>query len=169
MGRKQYWLIAVLAVIAGFLGGAASGAFIYLMVQDNVISAREFRVLDKDGKTRASLGLSTAGESALNLFDREEKIRVQLQVTEEGPPGWGLFDEEGDPRLVVNLSENGSPALVLLQKERKWRAAFRLFQDGNPTLDFANEAGYVKSRLSVDGEIPMLSFYDNEEIVWSAP
>ena len=64
MSKRQYVLMLVVALIAGLMGGVVSSQ--YLVGQTafarkkepprKVIEAQEFRLVDKDGKTRAFLG-----------------------------------------------------------------------------------------------------------------
>lgn len=65
MNRKEYVLMLTLAVLAGLVGGVVSSRFFMgepVFAQKTpqhpkVISAEEFRLVDKDGKERAKLGL----------------------------------------------------------------------------------------------------------------
>lgn len=51
--------------------------------------------LEKDGKLRAVLGMTTEGILALGLYDRDGKGRALLDVDAHGSPGLSLFDKAG--------------------------------------------------------------------------
>jgi hypothetical protein len=51
--------------------------------------------LEKDGKLRAVLGMTTDGVLALGLYDRDGKGRALLDVDAQGAPGLSLFDRAG--------------------------------------------------------------------------
>ena|SRR3972149_2312968 len=88
MNRKEYWLMLMLAVVAGMVGGAMSSRiFIGVPVfaqkpaePAKVITAEEFRLIDKDGKLRAMLYTPDKDVVALFLNDREEKIKARMAV-----------------------------------------------------------------------------------------
>src|SRR3989442_7501235 len=81
MGKKQYLLTVVLAVVAGFVGGVGSSWFLMgapVFAQKTpesakVIQAEKFEVVDKDGKVRARLNSSGVG-----IADQDGKLRVTL-------------------------------------------------------------------------------------------
>jgi hypothetical protein len=90
MSKKQYSLMIVLALVAGLVGGVVSSQF--LMGQpafaekkakpQKVIEAQEFRLVDKDGKTRAFLGIN------------------------RGQPRFELHGKRGFPLAVLGLSSS---------------------------------------------------------------
>lgn len=98
MGRKQYSLLVVLAMVAGFIGGVISsqifaGQPIFTQKEpklQKVVAAEKFRLVDHRGMVRAALGL-----------------------TGEGQPGLGLLDRNGIPRVVLGIGRNGRPSLVM--------------------------------------------------------
>ena len=63
MSRKQYGFMILLAIVAGLVGGMLSSQFLMgepVFAQktpqaQKVIEAQEFRVVDKDGKSRVRL------------------------------------------------------------------------------------------------------------------
>ena len=93
MNKKQYSLMLVLALVAGLVGGVVSSQF--LMGQPafaekkskplKVVESEEFRLVDKDGKTRAFLGF---GHSPIN----------------RGQPRFELHGKAGFPLAVLGVS-----------------------------------------------------------------
>jgi hypothetical protein len=51
--------------------------------------------MEKDGKLRAVLGMTSDGILAFGLYDREGKGRALLDVDAQGSPGFSLFDKSG--------------------------------------------------------------------------
>ena len=90
MNRKQLALTVILALLAGFLGGRLSGQVFHPKpIQDEAttqptaeekteetmktVEAHEFRLIDKDGKTLASLSQRHHFESLSDVFAEDSK------------------------------------------------------------------------------------------------
>ena len=93
MNKKQYSLMLVLALVDGLVGGVVSSQFFmgqpaFAEKKSNpmkVVESEEFRLVDKDGKTRAFLGF---GHSPIN----------------RGQPRFELHGKEGFPLAVLGVS-----------------------------------------------------------------
>jgi len=93
MNKKQYSLMLVLALVAGLVGGVVSSQFLmgqpaFAEKKSNplkVVESEEFRLVDKDGKTRAFLGF---GHSPIN----------------RGQPRFELHGKAGFPLAVLGVS-----------------------------------------------------------------
>jgi hypothetical protein len=80
MMRKE-WLLAAVAMAAGFLGGAISGGLGTAFAQDRSqngrpreITAERFVVVDANGTTRAELGLDAQGRIDLTLYNQRRRV-----------------------------------------------------------------------------------------------
>ncbi len=62
----------------------------------DVIEAEEFRIVDKEGKVRATLRLNEKGAPGLALYDDDGRLRAVLQVLEDGSPHLLFLDENGN-------------------------------------------------------------------------
>ena len=90
MNKKQYSLMLVLALVTGLVGGVVSSQFLVGQAAfaskkekpRKVIEAQEFRLVDKDGKTRAFLGIN------------------------RGQPRFELHGKRGFPLAVLGLSSS---------------------------------------------------------------
>ena len=88
MSGKEFALFFMVATAAGLLGGTVSSLFLAsesVLAQDTaksatIIEAGEFRLVDKDGKTRAHLFMPFEEGVALFLNDGNEKIRARIAV-----------------------------------------------------------------------------------------
>ena len=91
-----------------------------------VVKARSFQLVDRQGKVRAELGL-----------DRDEK------------PSLILRDAAGKDRVGLVVEPDGSPALILSDAAEKVRASLWLESDGNPRLALQDAAGKVRAGLGL--------------------
>jgi len=128
MSRKQYGLMLVLAVIAGLVGGVVSsflfmGTPVFAQKTEvaDIIRAKRFEVVDKDGKLHAALYL-LAGEPGLVLYDKNEKPCAEFSLY-NGEPGLSFRDKNSKSRFVLGL-DNGEPLLRFTDKNDKviWSA-----------------------------------------------
>src|SRR5947207_15965661 len=78
-----------------------------------VLVAQEFRLVDKEGKTRASLGVQADGSSGLTLLDKDGHRRAGFGLSEGGGSHLVLYDGEGKVRAQVVVQADGSGGLAL--------------------------------------------------------
>ena len=122
MNKKQYSLMLVLALVAGLVGGVVSSQF--LMGQpafaekkakpQKAIEAEEFRLVDKNGKTRAFLGIN------------------------KGQPRFELHGKRGFPLAVLGLS-----ALMTEQERMEGERSLKHPRRPKVSLVLRNERGKV--------------------------
>ncbi|MFY9270497.1 MAG: hypothetical protein WAO55_12215 [Candidatus Manganitrophaceae bacterium] len=101
--------IWVVAIVAGWIGGAASGWL--------------FGSRDAVAQKFPSHSKSVTAED-FHLVDKEGKLRGALFVSPKGGSGFALFDTEGKPRFEAVLAVDGKPELKLLNQEGQaiWQA-----------------------------------------------
>jgi len=173
MNRREYWLMVVLALIAGLVGGAVSSMFFIgepVFAQKTpqhpkVITAEEFRLLDKDGYLLARLGIDSTSPGSLAtfaLFGRSGKPFAELGYLKYPPSpespmlalhsggesvivqalmgmgGFKLKDEKGKIRASLDLLLD-IPVLRLNDKDGRPRVLLTLDGDGNPSLNLRDE------------------------------
>jgi hypothetical protein len=69
---RQKWILAGVAVAAGFLGGALSnGVSAFAQERTRQITAERFVVVDAAGRKRGELGLDAQGQINLKLYNEE--------------------------------------------------------------------------------------------------
>jgi hypothetical protein len=78
VGKRLGLLVLTLVAVVGLAGAAAQPA-----VPESSV-AREFKLLDKDGKTRARLFMTGAGQPAFSLFDEKGKERIYMHINKDG-------------------------------------------------------------------------------------
>lgn len=100
------------------------------------VRAKQFILVDDDGKERASLVTDGAGSVFLVLFDKNEKSRANLSVSNDGP-SLVFYDPSGQARTVLgsttmvasHLNEKGvverAPASSIVLFDRSGKLLFR--------------------------------------------
>ncbi|MFA5032550.1 MAG: hypothetical protein WC614_05975 [bacterium] len=168
--------LAGLAVVLGiavilFCGAKTSN--------NKVIEAQEFRVVDRNGKSHAILGILRDGNPELVFWDENGQNRAALYIT-DGVPGLTLRDENGkqraslcltggDPRLMF-YNENGvlsvhlsgmkeDPGLMLSDENGK-ASVILTGMNGNPGLSLFDGNGKSAAMLSIMKGKPGLSLFD---------
>jgi hypothetical protein len=102
MTGKWSVLTIVLALFAGFAGGAVSGHYVMRKQamtekepeQMNVLIGEELQLVGRDGTKRAVFGVQPGGELALVLLNRDGKAQALFGVTSEGVPFLEMLNEE---------------------------------------------------------------------------
>jgi hypothetical protein len=133
MRRRDFWLVLAVAAGFGLVGGVLSGVLLrgggFFPTTTpgcpNIITAKEFRVVDGDGSLRARLFLSQR-DPALHLYDEDTQPRIVLSVTPASgaalvlrtAQGKDLQERPHDEEIRLTLSPSGKPVLSLLNKDR---------------------------------------------------
>ncbi len=84
--------------------------------------AREFRLVDSEGRTKAILGTKEDGGPFLVLSDNEGKPRIMLGVDESKPETSStikMFDGTSDKEVISMLVSNMMNSLSFKDKEKK--------------------------------------------------
>ncbi len=85
------------------------------LTQGRVVEAQLFRLVDKEGRERAVLGMSGDGP-ILRLCEEGGKTRVGLGMTSEGA-SISLHDRAGDLALSLTVARKG-PGIVMNDRDR---------------------------------------------------
>lgn len=83
---------------------------------NKVIEAREFKVVDGNGKMRASLGMDS--DPGLYLYDENGRSLVELSIINEETKLW-FTDENGHLRIALTSITDRNPELGLWGKNGK--------------------------------------------------
>ena len=106
-------LTAVDLAVRGFLAQrtATPVAFSYPAMQaSDVVTAREFRLVDKDGNLRAHVYTDENGEPGMVLYDRNGTNRAQFD-TFQSVPSVILNGPDGGRSTYFGMDENGRSIL----------------------------------------------------------
>jgi len=172
MSRKQFLLTLSVAIISGSLGGAVSVWFLLppsVVSQDepqNVITAEEFRVVDDEGNTLATLGRSLT----LTSKDGMSEVRIDtglldfsgLLGLQPPPPTRTLLFQPSGITLKnkgSTVTQLSSASLELYDSEGRIRAVLGTTLLKNPDTGSA-EIGAPDSLILSDEE---------GKVIWWAP
>jgi hypothetical protein len=130
MSVRSNSFLACLLVGSGMLGGALSS---WLLNAEwpadaaegrqaaDVITAREFRLVDKAGITRAVLTTSPDGTAGLSLLDEQQRARAVFALWRDGKAYLTLKDRAGNSRAWVRLDQSGKAGVAVLDVKGKQR------------------------------------------------
>ena len=112
-------LIGGVLIALTYVGGPATAQESKNLDQQ-VVSGKEFRLVDEQGKARAILALSAEGEPSMTMVDRNGIAIVSLGISDDS--GLAIRDVDGKTRLVLSLSSAGQPSLVFRDRQHRTRS-----------------------------------------------
>jgi hypothetical protein len=135
----------------------------------NEVKARQFTLVDADGKLRARLGPSSEGASFI-LCDASGKARAGFGMTKQGPELL-LTNENGKPQL--KLAAEGAPLFQLFDDGGKLRADLVVTKGGageGPALQLFDTYGRARAALMVSKAGPAFLLLDRSgQVLRSLP
>ncbi len=166
MTNRQFRILMVLTLVSGFLGGAASnlllrGAPAVAQAEGTVhevVKAREFQLVDSDGKLRAALTVSPLGDATFSLYDPAGKGRAALVVFSDGGASLSLHGPAGEGRVWLKMFD-GRPRLTILDAEGNVRTVVGCTE----TVDkhTGAEIDYPESTVTI--------YKADGDVLWQAP
>ena len=129
MIRPQTGVLITVGVLSGLLGGIVAACLVggvSVTAQEPtgegpaIVSAKEFRLIDRQGHTRALLALSEEGQPFLQMRDEFETSRVWVGISTE--TGVAVHDVDGKTRLVLSVDQDGSPSLVVRDRKHQTKS-----------------------------------------------
>ena len=127
MIKKTIGLTGI-CITASFLGGFLASAVFQGMpeatagtetIQDDIVTAKQFRLMDKNGKPRAVMTTSKKTDA----------------------PIFFLMDETGAPRFVLALSSSGNPSINFTSSAKKNILAVGTKPDGTGSIVMMGQDG----------------------------
>ena len=112
-------------------------------VPPKVVTAQEFRLVDKTGAMRASFQTRDDGSPGLALYDKGGKLRVTLQVQADGGSRLAFHDTQNKPRLELEQAADGTGGLILTNSKGSGGAVLLIAPDGGPVAIFKDKDGKV--------------------------
>ena len=148
MNKKQFGLLLVLSLLAGLVGGILASQFFLStpvfaqkkIAPQNVVTAEEFRMVDKQGRILSTWGMY-AGGPGMVLFSKNGQFRAVFSLTspEEGPV-LTFADNKGNHRAIVGLGAKRQPYVTLRDQAGNERISLSLDDDGDPYLALYDQA-----------------------------
>jgi hypothetical protein len=118
MTRSSTVLLVLVALVAGIAGATATALVMRpaaVEAQQSTITAREFRVVDREGRTRARLTSPESGTVGLVLYDGQGRQRVHLMQDEavDNRVDLRFLDTAERGRLSLSVSQYGAYIFVM--------------------------------------------------------
>src|SRR5690349_8787441 len=113
MFNSRTWLYAAVVAAGGFVGGltamefAPGDALAARRHNPQMLTAEEFRLVDRNGNKRASLQVTPRGLADLMMFDGEGNDRAEFRVARDGSSSLGFYDTKGTRRVVLGEASSG--------------------------------------------------------------
>jgi hypothetical protein len=104
------------------------------MPVSDVVRARQFQVVDRDGTVRMRLGMDDDGAARLSLLAKSNKPAVVVQVDSHGDAAISLRDRGAQERASVAVSEEKGTVLALSGNDSQPIAALGVLPDGSEAL-----------------------------------
>jgi len=175
MNTRQFRILTILTVVAGFLGG---GVAVLLLqgIQAHAqagwvpqrLTAREFVLVDKAGNERMIITVNEHNVAGLHLFSVKGKQLLILAAGKDGAPGLDMNDSAGKPVLDMSVLPGGA-SLSMYDSARKLRLALAVYKGVMPDLTMWDSAGKERASMGVLKDDPYLRIVKSEEYIWGAP
>ena len=129
MGRSQTGVLITVSVFSGLLGGIVATCLVgggLVTAQEPagavsaVVSAKEFRLIDQQGHTRALLSFNDEGQPILTMRDESDTARVRVGISRD--TGVEVRDVDGKTRLVLSVDTEGLPSLVVRDRKHQTKS-----------------------------------------------
>ncbi len=161
---------AVWGLVGVLAGAAIVGAGRAEDAEENIIAAREFRVVDEGGNVRAQLGLLQGQVPYLYLRHDDGRPRVRLMVLPDGAAELRLGAKNEAPSAMLGSAADGTPSLVLRTDDRK-RAVLEVGDNGIAALSLNDDRGLPRVLLAgyAAGEGSMMILDERKVPIWLAP
>jgi hypothetical protein len=123
----------------------------------DVVSAREFRLVDSNGNTRITMTMDENDEPGIRLFDRNGQVRAQLD-TWQSTPSLILNGPDGSRRVYFGMDEQGGGMLDMMNPDGAEMMSMEA-TDGMPKLLLSDQNGSPRASFNVDrdGRVDMFA------------
>ena len=107
----------------------------------DTITCKEWRVVDKDGKTRIGAGTSEDGQASVGWLDKDEKVRIAAATSANGQASVELLDKDEKTRIGASTLANGNAGVRWLDKDEKTRINAGTLADGQASVLWFDKDG----------------------------
>ena len=108
-----------------------------------LVTAQEFRLVDKDGATRASIALQPDGSPYIALTDKANNRRISMRVRPDGGSAFAMNDSDGKNRIALDTQPDGSASVTVTNRQGKGGAGLLVPPDGSPIVVVRDKDGAV--------------------------
>jgi hypothetical protein len=99
------------AVVLGLLGVMIAGA--RKAAVPDIVEARQFRLVDEQGRGLITTYMSPDGRTVLGFFDRNANLRMALQLTRDGRGGLDVYSKDEKKIIGLGQGPDDNPSLRL--------------------------------------------------------
>ncbi len=169
-GQVRRLKIALGAIV--FVAGAAS-LTAWTLPQGDMVTARQFMVLDADGIPRGNFGVLADGASVGMMFsDFAGNARVEMRVDPDGSPRVAIMDDQQRVRAELGMRDDGSPNIIMADPSETARVALSVTNEGSAQLLFIGPDGSTRRAVMgiVEDGRPVIVLSDEAgETIFQAP
>ena len=172
MKEAKPWLVLVVALVGGMIGGALSthlgegSAYALHRGAAKGIRADKFILVGPDGRERGVWQVTSGGLADLSMNDQEGKNRAELRVAQDGRASLGFFDEQGVKRVVLGATAKlqGRSGLGIFGPDGKQLVGLTAAPSGEASLTlYEQKSGLARAGLAVAGNgEPALVLFDQK-------
>ncbi len=83
----------------------------------DIVTCKELRVVDKDGKLRIKAGTRADGRASVYWFDKDGELRIDVSTFADGQASVRWLDKDGETRINAGTLADGT--VVLPTEDRK--------------------------------------------------
>ena len=122
-----------------------------------------FRLTDKGGHNRITLGMKPDESPGLNLYNKAGKRGATLAMLSDYSSILSFYDKDGIPTIVLTGEMDGSSGIVIATKGGKGLASLIVDSKGALGLDISDKDGErrIWFGLAADGS-PLLKLFDKD-------
>ena len=151
--RQRFANVALASLLAGsVLLGAVSPAGDATF---DTITCKEWRVVDKDGKTRILANTAADGNAGVMWRDKDGKVRIAANTNAKGLASVGWFDKDGKVRIGADTDADGNAGVMWLDKDGKVRIDAATEATGFAAVTWFDKDGKVRilANTEADGTV----------------
>jgi hypothetical protein len=119
-----------------------------VVTNNNIVTAREFRLVDNNGKIKATMSTDREGNPGILLFDQSGNRRLQIDSYQD-VPSLMLFGPQGERRAYYGMNADGSSLVQMLDENQNVSAEMNM-NYSNGAFQFQDRSGQVTTRYSVN-------------------
>jgi hypothetical protein len=185
MPKKPFWLMLIVAVLAGFVGGIMgnhlfTGRPVFAQKDqdasdryteeraDMFIARKGFIVVDEKDEIRAGMMMATNGRVSLYLWGVKGKSRVDIGITPYGCSSLEMYDKDGTLRANLTVGGNARGSFATRRYDEN-TSSFQLYDRNSCPRAVI---GSIDKELFLVPKRPISSlvlFNNTRRVIWSVP
>lgn len=161
---KRNFLFVALVVVSGFIGGVVANRVptpktaIAQEVLPEVVSAKEFQLIDEQGRKRADLNMGQDMDiwkpsPTLSFYDEESRLLIQLKGGSPFSKLTFFYPKTNKPLLSLFVSDHGASFLNFSDEKGEKRLGMGVVgYDSTPEINFFSEGVMSGTKFSISAK-----------------